>query len=103
MPPIRTVKELTDELQAASGRFVREVLQVPDFAWHHENAGFVESVGVEASEAMGDYIHQNWEIHATGTIVPQWEAVTKNDPNGDADPAAIPQWLQDAMKDKEKR
>ena len=73
IPTTRTVNELMGELQAASARFVREVLNVPSFAWHEENAGFVESVGLDASEKMGDYIRQNWEVHATGTLVPQWE------------------------------
>lgn len=95
LPPTRSAHEIETELQAATVRFVRDVLNVQGFAWHENDGGFIVSCGSDAPDKMNDYLRQNWERHATGAVVSHWEGIEAQEPETNA---VLPEWLRDALK-----
>lgn len=93
LPATRTLSEITDELQRATTRFVRETYRdVRLFAWD-ASAVDMTSISPENADEAAAYVRDNSAHHVSGDLIASLEGY----PDTVASDDETPDWLREAM------
>jgi REP element-mobilizing transposase RayT len=91
LPHDKTVARITDELQRASARFVRESYGAKLFAWGDADA---MSISPENVETVAAYVRENAARHDANDLLPSYEGDPGEMAAGDDE---TPDWLREAL------
>ncbi len=97
IPPDMPAERVSKELHAPTARYLRDVLNVRDFAW--EVAGVsVVSVSPGERELVVAYLADQEARHASGDLIPAYESGGAATVVPASTGEELPGWLVDAMK-----
>ena len=99
LPISRSLQEITNELQGATQRFLRNVLGEARFAWAGDGLLFA-SISLSGLQEAVEYIHNQVERHAAGELIATMEGEADGESGGGAT-EEMPAWLRDVLGSKD--
>ena len=97
-PPERALLDLSEELRRATGRFLRDVLNLSGFAWD-DGAQSLATVSPDALPALIAYVNEQPARHAVWNLNPEWEDQASGEPQNQEE--ELPDWLRDVVRRRE--